>query len=121
MKYSEEMADKVVHLYDKGKSLDYIAEVIQRDKSIVKRLLLSRGVEIRKRGGITTNFKSTVIHSWKLSPMEVLALCGYGSGLSANEIAFRMGYTSHQSVRLLLKSAFKKIQAREQADKGGQI
>jgi excisionase family DNA binding protein len=43
--------DDVVRLYDQGWSIREVAEKFGRDYSVIRRLLLERGVRLRARGG----------------------------------------------------------------------
>ena len=115
--HAQEEVNRAVELYNKGRSLSAISAELGRERTTVKRMLISSGVTIRtmqeqvklQRSPYTP---SGQLRSHSLTAMEVLAIYGVRAELDTKEIAYRLGYQSQQSVRDVLKSAFRKIKAR---------
>lgn len=108
----------VSQMYNTGKSITAIREQTGRDFQTIRRMLVDSGIEVRNKNAQRrldkhNAKKRPASHPMnQLTAMEILACCGYGSGLEPKEIAYRLGYKDRQSARDLLKSAFRKIKAR---------
>lgn len=110
----------VAHMYNTGKSITAIKEKTGRDKETIRRMLIDSGVTVRDKNEqrrLDYKLAKELPRTLTLTPMEVLACCGYGSGLEVRELSWMMGYKSPQSARDLLRSASRKIKAREAMDK----
>jgi len=110
----------VAHMYNTGKSITAIREMTGRDQETIRRMLTDSGVTIRDKNEqrrLDYKLSKELPENLKLTAMEVLACCGYGSGLEMKQLAWRMGYKDRQSARDLLRSASRKIKAREAMDK----
>jgi len=110
----------VAHMYNTGKSITAIREMTGRDQETIRRMLTDSGVTIRDKNEqrrLDYKLSKELPENLKLTAMEVLACCGYGSGLEMKQLAWRMGYKDRQSARDLLRSASRKIRAREAMDK----
>lgn len=106
----------VAHMYNTGKSITAIKEKTGRDQETIRRMLIDSGVTIRDKNEqrrLDYKLAKELPRNLTLTPMEVLACCGYGSGLDIKRLAWRMGYKDRQSARDLLRSASRKIKARE--------
>jgi hypothetical protein len=124
-KWESHEIEQVIGFYDHGRGVKWISTELGRDPVVIRRILRENGVHIR-------SIQEQMKHHYKLkredaprttalTAMEVLACCGLGCGLEPKEIAYRLGYKSSQSARDHLQSAARKIRAREEADKGGQL
>lgn len=124
LNYAADEIKEVVDYYWKGLSIIAIKRRTGRDVQTIKRILAHEGVTLRsqkEQSALSNRGEHVQLYTFKLTAMEVLACCAYGSGLEPKEIAYRMGYKSQQSARDHLRSAARKIRAREEADNGGQL
>ena len=120
LKLSPMEIEAITGLYWNGKGIKTIGRMMGHDVTIIRRTLMEEGVQLRtisEQMKFEKSRKDAVPRNLTLTPMEVLACCGYGSGLEMKQLAWRMGYKDRQSARDLLRSASRKIKAREAMDK----